>query len=199
MARSQPPRAKGQQTRAQLLVAAEEVFSREGFLNARVADIVEVAGVAHGTFYTYFESKEDIFRETAEALVDEFYAHMSSRADPSLTAAGRIQLANRRYIEMYERRAGMLGVLEQVATFNPEMLELRLRLRRRFIARIERAIERLKEEDPSLAIDAHVAANALGGMVDNFAYVRFVLGESYDDDVSLETLDQIWFSALHLT
>ena len=56
-----------------LLEAAVRVFARRGFHAARVGDIAEEAGVAHGLLYHYFSSKEEvletIFRETWAALL----------------------------------------------------------------------------------------------------------------------------------
>jgi AcrR family transcriptional regulator len=43
--------------------AAERVFARTGFQAAKMADIAKAAGVAVGTLYNYFESKEEIFVE----------------------------------------------------------------------------------------------------------------------------------------
>ena len=55
--------------------AAIRVFARKGFHAARVGDIAEEAGVAHGLLYHYFRSKEDvletIFRETWTTVVAE--------------------------------------------------------------------------------------------------------------------------------
>ena len=56
-----------------LLDAAARVFARKGFHTARVGDIAEEAGVAHGLLYHYFRSKDEvletIFRETWTELV----------------------------------------------------------------------------------------------------------------------------------
>jgi AcrR family transcriptional regulator len=61
--------------RRELLDAAVRVFARKGFHAARVGDIAEEAGVAHGLLYHYFRSKDEvletIFRETWDLfLVD---------------------------------------------------------------------------------------------------------------------------------
>ena len=52
---NEPPRSrKGAETRARLVEAAKKVFERDGFLNARILDIAETAGLKHGSFYHYF-------------------------------------------------------------------------------------------------------------------------------------------------
>jgi TetR/AcrR family transcriptional regulator, fatty acid metabolism regulator protein len=61
--------------REELLDAAVRVFARKGFRAARVGDIAEEAGVAHGLLYHYFRSKDEvletIFRDTWQRLVAE--------------------------------------------------------------------------------------------------------------------------------
>lgn len=55
--------------RAQLLAVARGVFAERGYHAASVADILEAAGVARGTFYNYFESKRAVFRAVLEELI----------------------------------------------------------------------------------------------------------------------------------
>ena len=57
-----PKTARGKRTREKLLRAAEIEFGEKGFHEAAVSGITYRAGVALGTFYTYFESKEEIFQ-----------------------------------------------------------------------------------------------------------------------------------------
>jgi TetR/AcrR family fatty acid metabolism transcriptional regulator len=59
--------------REAILRAATRVFAGSGYFNSKVADIARVAGVADGTVYLYFKSKEDILhsifeRNTSEAI-----------------------------------------------------------------------------------------------------------------------------------
>lgn len=56
-----PKTKRGRRTREKLLQAAEFEFGEKGFHDAAVSGITYRAGVALGTFYTYFESKEEIF------------------------------------------------------------------------------------------------------------------------------------------
>src|SRR4051812_15024076 len=59
--RSPPRSTRGRRTRAALVAAARAVFERDGLQDARIRDITETAGVAVGSFYTHFATREDIF------------------------------------------------------------------------------------------------------------------------------------------
>jgi|SRR5688572_23531659 TetR/AcrR family transcriptional regulator, fatty acid metabolism regulator protein len=58
----------------QIIEAAVRVFARKGYFNARVSDVAREAGIAAGTIYLYFDTKEDIlvtlFREKMAAFVE---------------------------------------------------------------------------------------------------------------------------------
>ena len=54
---------RGARTRRRLLDAAEQVFAELGYHEASIVKITEAAGVAQGTFYLYFDSKQAIFDE----------------------------------------------------------------------------------------------------------------------------------------
>jgi AcrR family transcriptional regulator len=92
-----PKTERGKLTRDKLLKAAEIEFGEKGFHDTGIGGITYRAGVALGTFYTYFDSKEEIF----EALVR--YMSHRTRDWVSERAAGapdRIT-AERRGIEAY--------------------------------------------------------------------------------------------------
>ncbi|HLJ68761.1 MAG TPA: TetR/AcrR family transcriptional regulator [Chloroflexota bacterium] len=61
-----PVTARGQETRARLLAAAEKVFGEKSYFQVSIADITREAGAGNGTFYLYFPSKEDVFRELVQ-------------------------------------------------------------------------------------------------------------------------------------
>jgi AcrR family transcriptional regulator len=58
-----PTTARGEATRQRILDAAETEFGESGFVRTSVANIVNRANVAQGTFYLYFPSKDDVLRE----------------------------------------------------------------------------------------------------------------------------------------
>jgi AcrR family transcriptional regulator len=58
----EPKTQRGRDTRNKLLDAAEKEFGERGYHDAAISGITQRASVALGTFYVYFESKEEIFR-----------------------------------------------------------------------------------------------------------------------------------------
>jgi TetR/AcrR family fatty acid metabolism transcriptional regulator len=69
-----------------ILRAATDVFARNGFFQSQVADVARAAGVAAGTVYLYFRSKDDllvsIFERTMREAIDEGRAALDGVADP---------------------------------------------------------------------------------------------------------------------
>lgn len=77
--------------REALLAAARAVFAREGYHRAAVRDIAQEAGVATGTFYLYFSSKEACLL----GLIEDFYRLLMAR--------------------IVQARSGRSGVLDKLA------------------------------------------------------------------------------------
>jgi AcrR family transcriptional regulator len=199
MADAGPATARGQRTRAALVHAAARIFERDGFLDARISDIAADAGVASGSFYTYFDSKDAIFREVVDELIEELYrqSHVGDVAGPDPVA--RIAAANRLYVEAFARHAALYAVVVQVATFNPELRQHRQTSRLAFVDRAARGLRHLQESghaDPGL--DADLVAAMLCGMVENFAEVRHLLGQRFDDDQAVAAMTEIWVRAIGL-
>ena len=59
------------QTKEKILKAAEKEFSEKGFHGTQISHIIRSAGVARGTFYIYFKSKEEIFEEILKRVIED--------------------------------------------------------------------------------------------------------------------------------
>jgi TetR/AcrR family fatty acid metabolism transcriptional regulator len=69
-----PPRNGSTGKRESILRAATRVFARNGYFNSKVADIARAAGVADGTVYLYFKSKEEILHSIFDQNMAEAIA-----------------------------------------------------------------------------------------------------------------------------
>lgn len=82
-AKPQPKTPRGEATRRAILGAAEAVIGTVGYNDASIAEITRLAGVAQGTFYIYFKSKEEVFR----ALVLEMGRHLRGALSEAIEAS----------------------------------------------------------------------------------------------------------------
>jgi len=103
-----PRTERGRRTVRKLLEAAAQEFGERGYHEAAITGITARAGVALGTFYTYFESKEELFRALVRDMSHATRAHVADavRGAPDRLAAERIGLAafiafTRKHPELY--------------------------------------------------------------------------------------------------
>ena len=203
--RPAPRSRKGVRTRGRLIDAAKQVFERDGFLEARIVDIAETAGLAPGTFYHYFDSKEQIFREVAEAQEERLTAPADDDAptldDGDRTPIAQIRRANRLYLERYRDEAALMGVIEQVSRYDSHVNAARMATMKHFVERAERSIRQLQQEGlADERLDPAMAADALGAMIARFAELWLVQGyREFDFDRAVDQLTTLWANALGLT
>ncbi|MFN3945945.1 MAG: TetR/AcrR family transcriptional regulator [Allosphingosinicella sp.] len=90
-----PRTERGRKTLRRVLEAAAQEFGTRGYHEAAITGITQRAGVALGTFYTYFESKEEVFRALVRDMSRATRAHVAEavRGAPDRIAAERIGLA----------------------------------------------------------------------------------------------------------
>jgi AcrR family transcriptional regulator len=107
--------------RRELLDAAVRVFARKGFRAARVGDVAEEAGVAHGLLYHYFRSKDEvletIFRETWQLLAVE--AERIETADVPLRE--QLRRFARIYLGSWLMTPELIGVLVREIARSPQV------------------------------------------------------------------------------
>ena len=172
-----------------LLDAAVRVFARKGFHAARVGDIAEEAGVAHGLLYHYFSSKDEvlatIFRETWTDLLDAVNDVEQSDAG----AREQLRQVSAILLRSWRRNPDLVRVLVREVTRSSEV--------ERRIGEIDAAFEALERivrkgqaggelrED----LDARIAAVVFYGALEEIL-TGWVLGQIPDDDEDIARAEQ---------
>jgi AcrR family transcriptional regulator len=194
-----PRSARGIQTRSALIAAARTVFERDGYLEARMADISAEAGTATGSVYTYFDGKEEIFRAVADEVQEEML-HPRLRERSGVTDHRKlIDLANREYLRSYQQNAGLMALFEQVSQIDADFRARRIERGEAFVRRNATMIRELQEQGlADASLDPLLTAHALSSMVSRMAYTAFVLELSVPFERLVTTLNQIWVNALRL-
>jgi TetR/AcrR family transcriptional regulator, fatty acid metabolism regulator protein len=97
--------------RERILDAAERVFAEHGFFNTRVAEIAKVAGVADGTIYLYFKSKDDLLISLFESRMERVIALLVDAMAAAPTAPGKVMAFVRTYLELVRDQPNVAEVL----------------------------------------------------------------------------------------
>lgn len=108
-----PKTARGARTRARILQAAEDTFGTLGYHRAGITDITRAAGVAQGTFYTYFGGKEEILRELVLDMGHKVRAHLAAKI---LGARDRLEAEERglkAFLEYLAAHPSLYRVLQE--------------------------------------------------------------------------------------
>lgn len=92
-----------QERKNQIVTAAQKVFSKFGFHNARMSDIAEESGLSKGTLYLYFDSKDQIIINLLTELFEPELKHLRKLVDQDRPALDRIEDYTERVIHDMER------------------------------------------------------------------------------------------------
>ena len=88
--------------REAILRAAIKVFAGKGFFNSKVADIASEAGIADGTVYLYFKSKDEILHSVFDRAMEEFI----SEGKREIAEIAEADLRLRRIAELHLEKLG---------------------------------------------------------------------------------------------
>jgi AcrR family transcriptional regulator len=170
---SRPMRKRGEQTRQRLLDAGSKVLPRRGYQDTRVDDIVAAAEVSHGTFYRYFENKDDFFRvlaETASGRMLELLDDLRIDASPE-----ELRTWLRAWFDSYAAGGGVVSSWQEMRS-SEELAEFSRLVAASVHARLGRALERRDFGDP--ATDAVV----LLALIERIPYSVYTLRFSSADE-----------------
>jgi AcrR family transcriptional regulator len=171
--------------RRELLDAAVRVFARNGFRAARVGDIAEEAGVAHGLLYHYFRSKDEvletIFRETWQLL----QADLERIEAAGVPLREQLRRFARIYLGSWLMTPELIGVLVREVARSPDVGERVDEIRGVFVA-LRRMIESARGRGEVRAdCDVTFAAWAVYGALEEIL-TGWVLGQLPAEEEDVE-------------
>jgi len=178
MPRGRPNRAaqaRGKR-REELLRAATRVFARKGYRAASISDVIKAAGVARGTFYLYFRSKQDILFAVIDDLREQqklFIAQLSEEQGRETYPEPR-ELARQEFLawlRFYDERRDALKILLREANLIDAALEpKRAEVRRGIVRYLSKRIHRLQSMGVyQEKLSPEIVSHFLIGMVDEIA------------------------------
>lgn len=176
-----PKTERGRRTLRLLLDAAAQEFGERGFHEAAISRITARAGVAIGSFYTYFDSKEAIFKALVRDLSDQVRDFVGPRIAGQRDGVAVEKAGNAAYLAFVRRHKEIYRIIDEAEFVDPASYrDHYIGTAERIARRLEAAAER-GEISPG---SAEIRAWALMG-INVFIGLRF--GVLNDD----ETIDEI--------
>jgi AcrR family transcriptional regulator len=187
-----PRTARGEKTLRKILDAARDEFGDRGFSDSSIVGITQRAGVALGTFYTYFDSKEALF----QALVRDMSNQVRDRVGPSLAGGADALDGERRaletFIEFAREHRDIYRIIDQSEFVDPTAYREHYETTAtRIAARL--ATARDKGEIAASFSDADLQIVAWGMMGANvFLGLRFAVWDAADARHVAEAMSRVW-------
>lgn len=196
-----PTTKKGLHTREKILEAAARVFSRDGYVDARMLDIATEAGLSAGGLYRYFDNKTEVFAALVADLHEEFYRYSGhTRKLLSEDPLAALTEANRGYIEHYHRNRHVMRAFVEAASVEDRFRTILHDMRERHVRRFARTYRHLSGQTDVRGVPVETMAEALACMVEQCCYVWFALDEEFNESTSVDSAvratSDAWFTTM---
>lgn len=180
-------------TRARLFQAAREAFGALGFVATRVDDIVEHAGVSHGTFYRYFDDKKDILVGLTQDVARTLYGTaVAPPVGPTGGLRGVVRERLGSFVRAYSRDWDVVRTWRQAEGVYPEVEEVRRRVRQSIIGAIAELLAQDGARDLlAPGVDPQMAASAFVVMAEGFADEWLGAGRAIEEH-DIDQLCDLW-------
>jgi AcrR family transcriptional regulator len=186
-------------TEAALLQAAREVFAERGYLNAKISDITTQAGKSIGSFYNYYDTKQQLL----EALLARFPAEIVARTREELTDDwdANVEAAVRAYFRTFrDYLPEMIGVFQLSMTDAGAAAWWRAQ-RRYGIRAVLALIDAVEQTGTVVDLDHGVFASAIVSMLESYCWTWMAAGGDdvatpVDEETAVRTLAEMWRRAM---
>jgi AcrR family transcriptional regulator len=187
-----PRTARGERTLRKILDAARAEFGERGFAETSIVGITQRAGVALGTFYTYFDSKEASF----QALVRDMSAQVRDAVGPVLSEGSDALDSERRALEAFLRFArdhrDIYRIIDESEFVEPSVYREHYETTAtRIAARLKAARQRGEIGSDFTDGDLDVLAWAMMG-ANVFLGLRFAVWDGAPEAEVAEAMSRVW-------
>jgi len=187
-----PKTKRGEKTKKKLLNSAEKVFGEKNYFEAPISEITRRARVSTGTFYIYYDSKLEIFRDLVKNLNHELRKTIKIA---TLNLEKREDIENkgfRVFFEFLKNHKNLYWIVRQAEHVDPKLFSWYYKkISEGYTKGLKKAMQlnEFKKYDPELI------SYALMGIAD-FVGMRYVLWEESLDEEKIKQLMEFIFNGL---
>jgi AcrR family transcriptional regulator len=114
-----PRTVRGERTLRKILDAARDEFGERGFSDSSIVGITQRAGVALGTFYTYFDSKEAVFQALVRDMSAQVRDHVAPALEDAEDAIDGERCALQSFLEFARRHRHVYRIIDEAEFVEP--------------------------------------------------------------------------------
>ena len=177
--------AHEQEVRDRIVTAAVRVFSDKGFHSSTIADVCREAGLSVGAIYTYFPSKEALFRQSCDQIAARGLEELAERLVGATSTAERMAIAVDLYIETIDEYAGAPGQISLVQAWaeadrEPGVREMLAARRERLVGAGQFLLyQGIAAGELPASIDVDAVTRAILALLDGLLLQRIEAGGAY--------------------
>ncbi len=175
-------------TRQRILDAALNIFSRKGYYDTRMDEIVDEASTSKGSIYFHFPNKEKLFIALVDQFADVLERNVTTAIEAEPQGMARVKIALESVLDTfgkYRRPAKIL--LVQAVGLGSVFENKRMEVTDRFAELIQTYLDEAVAVGDIQAVDTEVVAHAWMGAIYNII-IKWVYTGDPDPDRILETL-----------
>lgn len=192
---------RGIATREAFREGARRVFAREGYLNARLADIAEEADRSPGLLYQHYDGKPELLADLADNFLEELREKVTQPNKRQSRGPESLRESIEAFWNHYRRRMAEAISISQAASVDPDFAARWHVIHQESTEMVARGIRRAQEEGYCPGIDPTLTATALTLMIENFCtfwqYQGGLPGMEVSDEQAIDTLWQLWDHAIY--
>jgi len=176
----QSPLPRKEPRRARLVEAADKVLRAKGYRETTIEDIVNEAGVAKGTFYLYFNNKQELFLEVLRRAVNALEEHLDEALDSVAGPVDRLKRRALSYMRGYLKYRDLILILYGEAVGGNTRFQSEFRsIYESLTATLSDDVKEVASRFGSADVDTELLSYALVGAGEMLAY-RSTLDDRYD-------------------
>jgi TetR/AcrR family fatty acid metabolism transcriptional regulator len=152
--------------RERILGAAQVVFARNGYFQAKMEEIAELAEVGKGTIYEYFSSKQDLYKEMFRMILGQYTGQVVAINADQLTVEARVRYLIEMHLRyMMDNRQHTPNNFGDLGGMDEELLGWMYDMRKESIVRLIGMLSEGIAREELKGFDPELGANLLAGIL----------------------------------
>lgn len=196
-----PSTPRGHRTETAFIAAARSVFAEKGYFNTRISDIADAAGRSTGSFYNYYNNKEELLEKLSIQFIDDVLDNVSLTHQPGDPMANIVEAVRAYWTAYVSYLPEMIGIF-QLSMTDEAFAKRWFEIRAAGLRGVLKGLTRARRDGAAAGLDLDATASALVSMLHGYCWTWLAAsGDDVkrrpDDETSIQTLATIWYRTIY--